>query len=61
MSHLLVNNQLPIGRTCYDCIHFRRCSWLISVEANHASCDWIPSRFVDKFDPTPPSDGKEEP
>lgn len=38
---------LPAGRTCADCVHFRRtCVWLLGREGTETSCDWIPSLFL---------------
>ena len=36
---------LPEGETCSDCVHFCRCSWLISCDATRTRCDWYPRRF----------------
>ena len=36
---------LPIGKTCKDCIHFKRCEWLIGLKGNETNCDWSPSKF----------------
>lgn len=39
--------QLPPGKTCADCWHFKRtCEWLISCEPTRRECDWAPSRFA---------------
>jgi hypothetical protein len=38
--------DLPPGKSCSDCIHFRRCSQLISTAPDRTSCDWFPVRFV---------------
>jgi hypothetical protein len=38
--------KLPDGKTCNDCIHFQRCSWLISCSPNNTNCDWSPSKFA---------------
>ncbi len=39
--------DLPEGRTCGDCRHFKRtCEWLISCKPERTSCDWWPVRFV---------------
>ncbi len=39
--------ELPAGRTCADCSHFKRtCEWLIDCEPGRTSCDWWPVRFV---------------
>jgi hypothetical protein len=35
----------PDGKTCADCIHFKRCSWLLSYSGKETQCDWAPSRF----------------
>jgi hypothetical protein len=41
--------DLPAGRTCGDCIFFKRtCEWLISCTPERTSCDWYPPRFVQK-------------
>jgi hypothetical protein len=37
--------QLPTGKTCADCGHFKRCAWLISCAPTNTRCDWAPSRF----------------
>lgn len=41
--------NLPKGKTCKDCIHWKpTCEWLISSRTgNENSCDWNPSRFVE--------------
>ena len=37
---------LPEGKTCGDCVHFRRtCSWLVSCHPENSVCDWSPHRF----------------
>lgn len=41
--------DLPTGKTCSDCGHFRFCSKLIGPEiATNTSCDWFPIRFAYK-------------
>ena len=35
----------PEGKTCADCFHFSRCSWLLSREGPETMCDWHPSRY----------------
>lgn len=38
--------DLPEGKTCGDCTHFKRtCEWLIACKPDARGCDWIPSRF----------------
>ena len=36
---------LPPGKTCGDCVHFKRCEWLIQCKREYTRCDWAPSRF----------------
>lgn len=41
-----MSDKLPEGRTCSDCKHWGRCSWLISdLDGTETYCDWVPSRF----------------
>jgi hypothetical protein len=41
--------QLPDGKTCGDCVHYRKCLRLVYTVASHnKECDWSPSRFKDK-------------
>ena len=40
--------KLPAGKTCEDCRWYSRCEWLISCEPSNTTCDWAPSRFVEK-------------
>lgn len=37
--------NLPDGKTCTDCAHFRWCSWFIQADGTETACDWFPSRF----------------
>lgn len=37
--------QLPPGKTCGDCVHFRRCEKLFGCDPTSVTCDWSPSRF----------------
>jgi len=38
--------DLPEGKTCADCFHFKRtCEWLISCAPTRTQCDWYPIRF----------------
>jgi hypothetical protein len=37
--------NLPPGKTCADCAHVIRCTWLFSVDRTNTHCDWSPSRF----------------
>jgi hypothetical protein len=38
--------NLPQGRTCGDCAHFKRCSAIYGHIAADEVCDWAPSRFT---------------
>jgi len=38
--------SLPDDKTCNDCIHMSRCSWLLSRKGTEKVCDWFPIRFV---------------
>jgi hypothetical protein len=40
--------RLPLGKTCADCRHIKRCSWLIGEDGTDTSCDWHPSRFDER-------------
>lgn len=37
--------NLPEGKTCGDCGHFRRCNLIFGHIAADEVCDWAPSRF----------------
>jgi hypothetical protein len=45
--------ELPEGKMCADCAHFKRCEWLISCKPTNTECDWSPSRFQPKATPPP--------
>jgi hypothetical protein len=36
---------LPVGRTCGECKHFKRCHALIGLDESCAICDFYPRRF----------------
>lgn len=36
---------LDAGRTCSDCVHFRRCRSLLGVARDRTGCDYFPRRF----------------
>ena len=38
--------DLPKGTTCGSCVHFSRCSRLISAKAERTTCDWFPRRYL---------------
>jgi len=40
--------NLPEGKTCGDCAHFRRCNMIYGHIAGDEQCDWAPSRFAAK-------------
>lgn len=37
--------DLPRGKTCGDCVHFKRCAFLVGAKAEYTRCDWSPSLF----------------
>lgn len=37
--------DLPEGKTCSDCVHFRRCNLMFGHIAADEVCDWSPSRY----------------
>lgn len=41
----------PEGKTCADCVHFKRCAWLLSYTGAETQCDWTPSKFKPKPSP----------
>lgn len=40
--------HLPIGETCSDCVHFKRCQSLFGCPVNNVTCDFSPSCFKKK-------------
>jgi len=45
--------KLPEGKTAESCGHFARCSMMFGCEKHHTTCDFSPSRYIEK---TPTSD-----
>lgn len=45
--------DLPVGKTCGDCVHVRRCTAMFGHIPEDESCDWSPSRFREKASATP--------
>lgn len=37
--------RLPVGTTCGNCIHIRRCTLMFGHTDADTYCDWSPSRF----------------
>jgi len=37
--------SLPPGKTCGDCRHLDRCTWLFNCKRENEVCDFAPSRF----------------
>lgn len=33
---------------CSQCMHFKRCKWLVGARLWWAECDWWPRRFVQR-------------
>lgn len=44
--------HLPEGKNCGDCSHYRRCLLMFGHIAADEVCDWAPSRFHLKVQPT---------
>lgn len=44
----MTGGKLPEGKTCSDCVHSERCSWLIGIKGTETQCDWLPSRFFER-------------
>lgn len=40
--------NLPVGRTCGDCVHIPRCKAMFGHVEADISCDWSPSRFKER-------------
>lgn len=40
--------ELPEGKTCNDCRHYRFCDDFIGLEGSETRCDWAPARFLEK-------------
>lgn len=38
--------DLPVGKTCGDCVHLPRCKAIYGHVETDTSCDWSPSRFL---------------
>jgi hypothetical protein len=47
------DGDLPEGKTCGDCFHFKRCNGIYGHIAEDEACDWIPSRFQEPKKETP--------
>lgn len=41
-------SPLPVGKTCADCRHVRRCTIIFGQEASEAACQFIPSRWHER-------------
>lgn len=37
--------NLPLGKTCGDCVHCHRCTTMFGHIPTDEQCDWSPSRF----------------
>ena len=42
------NMLLPNGKTCSDCHNWKRCNTFIGLKGTETSCDWSPSRFLER-------------
>jgi hypothetical protein len=41
-------DELPVNKTCGDCVHIYRCSKIYGHVESDKYCDWIPIRFQEK-------------
>ena len=48
--------KLPKGKTAESCEHFKRCSSMFGCKPHYTTCDFAPSRYVEK---TPTSDNSD--
>jgi hypothetical protein len=53
MSGQAKTAELPDGKTCGDCQHMTRCSWLFQQPPGATACDWNPSRFRERQEAEP--------
>ncbi|MEW6129603.1 MAG: hypothetical protein AB1757_21360 [Acidobacteriota bacterium] len=40
--------SLPQGKTCKDCVHFKKCNAMFGHIEEDETCDWSPSKFQEK-------------
>jgi len=40
---------LSDGITCFDCVHYRRCSTIFGTAANDVDCQFHPNRYIAKL------------
>ena len=40
--------ELPVGKTCSNCVHERRCCTIFGHVPTDTYCDWFPRRFKEK-------------
>lgn len=40
--------DLPVGKTCGDCVYYNHCTVFYGVKANNTKCDFEPIRFKAK-------------
>ena len=50
--------RLPAGKTCGDCSSYNRCNKLFGCFVTNVSCDFAPSRFVEKKPPAADAKGE---
>lgn len=51
--------RLPAGKTCGDCVLYRRCKAFFGCPATNTSCDWHPCRFKERGLPVVSSEPRE--
>jgi len=45
---LLEDRTIPGGKTCIDCIHYRRCKGMFDITPENKYCDFYPVKFQQK-------------
>jgi hypothetical protein len=40
--------ELPIGKTCSNCFHEKRCVSMFGAKSENKYCGWFPRRFAEK-------------
>ena len=40
--------ELPLGKTCGDCLSFLRCKGIMGLTGRETYCDWFPRVFREK-------------
>lgn len=52
--------DLPLGKTCGDCVHISRCREMFGHQPSDLLCDWSPCRFASPRPEDPPTSRRPE-